>query len=258
VRDHFLNQAFISSCANYVQANGGKSVDSASRSAHLPPERAVDRERSMMGKRASSWTRTLGISFAFITIFCGHGAAAQQGCIADFANEVLRCPEGKVPLPQPPARPVPPTTENLPAALGNSLPGVTDESPAVVRDKFYQAIMIYVRQRKVTRGKPHFVGLPFERAYANADRPKALAICVNWTRSTPAELAFYSGSSQFQFVTGTGDCGPRDESQAKSCALSDCRRHAHCSQGETCAVVDVNDRNTLELPSEWERRYIRK
>jgi hypothetical protein len=208
-----------------------------------------------------AFASTKAWAFAVIALFVIHGSkvSAQNGCVADFAKGFLRCPEGQVPLPQPPgSRPdVPPVEHPAPPAT-NLLPNVTDESPAVVRNKFYQAIMIYVRQRKVTRGKSRWIGLPFERAYANADRPKAVAVCVNWARSTPTELAFFSGSSQFQFVTGTGDCSPTDETEAKRCVLSDCRRYAQCSGGETCAVVDVNDHNALELPSEWVHRYLRK
>lgn len=251
--------------------------------------------------RAPGHAKTFGVLIASSLFAFVPKVSAQEGCIADFARQMLICPEGQVPLPQskptpsrpldsapkqegppsaapsgtptapavapppPAATPAPPVVVPAPPSVptvptpppANFLPGATDESAESIRNKFYQAMMVYVRQLTVTRGRPQFVNLKFERAYAIADKPKALAICVNWGRTTPNALTFYSGSSQFQFVTKSGSCGPRNETQARSCAISDCRRYARCSPGESCAVIDINDRNVLELPTDWTKRYLR-
>ena len=183
-------------------------------------------------------TKIVGLVCAATLSLTTEVSQAADACVIDFKS--MRCPEGEFSLPR------------LPVFSNSAHPTVR-----TVRAKFYEAIMVYVRQRKVTRGSAKFRGMLFRDAYRIADEPKALAACLDWDRTTPDKLYFLSGTHSFQFVTGTGDCGPTDRQEAKQCALSDCRRYAACGATENCTVIDINDRNSIELPSSWVSQYLK-
>lgn len=142
--------------------------------------------------------------------------------------------------------PLRPTVNAAPAAK---------PSEAAIRANFYKVILAFTRPRVITRGRPEYIGRTLGAVYAQGARPKALAVCVNWQASTPQQLAFHP-SSGWQFVTGTGSCNPTTPIEAAQCALRDCQRHVTaCGQGQSCAVVDINDGNALQLPAAWARRH---
>ena len=189
----------------------------------------------------------------------------QEGYICDYPNVLRQIEQKKAEQPAPPNPPTarspqlptpPPPVPPLPPAPPQnvSLPDL-NSAPArqVVRDQFYTSIIRYVRSRDIQWGR--LAGRPFAQEYDRAHRPKAVAVCLDWTNSTPARLNIL-GQGNFQFVTGANPtCRPKTIDQVTRCVIQECRRWAKCGTNTSCTVVDVNGANALVLPPDWIKRF---
>jgi hypothetical protein len=121
-----------------------------------------------------------------------------------------------------------------------------------VKQRLYATIMGYVNRKMIERGR--LANNPFRKAYAEASGPKALAVCINWENTTPYKIN--TGQKRnWQFITGDGTCGPKNQSEARQCVLNECQLHAKCDRSQVCTIVDVDHANAIDPPASWLRRH---
>jgi hypothetical protein len=124
-------------------------------------------------------------------------------------------------------------------------------SREAARDTLYRTIMEHVSHRRSSREPDKSVG----ETYREAPSPKALVVCLNWSKTAPTQLGpgAVSGSH-----TDLGNLGCRGLS-AEQCGrntLGRCHERALCrSRGHECVLVDINGRNALKLNQAWAQRY---
>jgi hypothetical protein len=124
------------------------------------------------------------------------------------------------------------------------------ETIAQIQGRMYRTLKANILSARISRG-------PYTRqrladVYQTANKPKALSACMNWKESTASTPVF----ANWYFVIGDGACGPTNSAEARQCALNECIESELCSGAhETCTVVDINDRNVLELPPDWIARH---
>ncbi len=98
---------------------------------------------------------------------------------------------------------------------------------------FSEVVQSLVRSCVMTRGPDD---------YAQAPRPKAFAICINWERATP-ESTFGSGCGFASARTA------RNPVAVKSVAIANCAESRHAKEGRcVCEVVDVDGKLVLKFP----------
>lgn len=180
------------------------------------------------------------VVFTFIAVAESHGAWASVQWIETIDSngeshvEIKRSPDGTS------------------TADRSKTPRRAVEPAELMRKEFYDSIMNYIRTRKITRGTQ--AGQRFGAVYRRAARPKALAVCINWNQSYGLKLNMVGGT-RFQFSTGTGQCRKQNPTMSiEQCVISDCQSQASCPRGTRCTVVDINDRNALKFPRDWNER----
>ncbi|MEA3186486.1 MAG: hypothetical protein QOD99_316 [Chthoniobacter sp.] len=183
--------------------------------------------------------------FVFAAImFLSNGVLAevtQNGCNMHINNSEIKAPVTNICYIQ----------ERRSTAAGGRAVSAED-----IKENLYEGIMTYLGQELITRGKPQFKGKLFKKVYSDAQRPKAIAVCIDWTKTTPLRVKLGDGNKRrFQFITGAGDCHPSSAEEAGQCAIAECRASAKCPARENCELLDVNDQNKLTPPQYWLDRY---
>lgn len=98
----------------------------------------------------------------------------------------------------------------------------------------------------VLKGEPYGVKKGEVNPYRRTKREKVLAICVDWIASTPD---FFVGRT-WSVQVGS------NRYTRRTAAMFYCKKYQHARrQSCTCAFVDENDRNVLQLPKEFLARY---
>ena len=151
-----------------------------------------------------------------------------------------RLPPGTIICPQP--------GQNQPV----DLPALT---PDQVKDRLYITAMSHINRQMIARGR--LAGQSFRSAYSDAALPKATAMCINWRNTNPYQINI-EGRNTWQFITGQGTCAPRNEAEARQCALNECRQHANCDSDQSCTLIDLNGRNVLSPPADWLQTHARQ
>lgn len=85
--------------------------------------------------------------------------------------------------------------------------------------------------------------------YPGTTSGKALAVCVNWEKST-LERVVWGGFAYRYGATVT----PADQESLRARTLSDCRA-AYAGRDCGCQLLDVDDRNVLEVPASFLAEY---
>lgn len=122
-----------------------------------------------------------------------------------------------------------------PTATGR--PASRADLPAHV-NQAYSKIMQWALQQK-TR---NLQGAVVENSYRSRERPKALAVCIDWPNSSPAAGIKFGGLG----IMERGTIRSVTQSQAvETCSAT--RPNGTC----TCTVVDYNDANVLTFPESY-------
>jgi Caspase domain len=89
--------------------------------------------------------------------------------------------------------------------------------------------------------------LPKYAEYASGEMPKAVALCIDWTLSTPERRIGHGyGMATAAFAT--------HQSPVNSKARSDCvNRKDRIDLGCTCEIVEINGRSNIKFPAGWPR-----
>jgi hypothetical protein len=106
--------------------------------------------------------------------------------------------------------------------------------------KLYETIMAHVRASPESNG--------MGSTYHQRPNPKALAACIDWSRSRPDSWNNGEGR-KWQFAYS------KPQEEAKTFALANCRGRARCEY--SCVIVDVSGMNALTAPAEWVERHRR-
>ena len=121
--------------------------------------------------------------------------------------------------------------------------GPAAAAPASISAELYDSLMRRILAQKL-RGviTPSDEGK--ENYYKTASKhPKAMAVCIDWEKSTPIRLEYRS----FSFASN----GPT-QLDADERALSQCYR---ITDGCRCTIVDRNDTNTIVFPDTWAEKH---
>lgn len=189
-------------------------------------------------------TSTLAFSLWTHSAFAQSATAdCRNNVLGNAANIIICCPVILNGERLPPGTIICPMRGREPS--GGEYPVLTPEQ---INQRLYITIMSHLNSQMIYRGR--LAGRPFKATYANAARPKAVAMCISWTDTTPFQLTTKRTRS-WQFVTGQGTCAPRNEQEAGQCALNECEQHASCDSGQKCTLIDINGRNVLAPPRDW-------
>lgn len=121
-----------------------------------------------------------------------------------------------------------------------------------VRDTLYKTIMERLARIRASRN-------PAQSAtenYRSARNPKALAVCIDWTRTTPTLLNSGEKTSAFNGRADEG-CRGLTGAQCGRYAYKKCRSRGCPSAGQECLLVDIDGTNALKLDEAWAKQFAR-
>jgi hypothetical protein len=116
-------------------------------------------------------------------------------------------------------------------------------APASIRTELYDSLM-----RRILAQKLRGLITPSDEGKDNyyktgSKNPKAMAVCIDWEKSTPIRLEYRS----FSFASN----GPTQQDVDER-ALSQCYR---ITDGCRCTIVDRNDNNAIAFPDAWAEKH---
>src|SRR5262249_61689940 len=137
----------------------------------------------------------------------------------------------------------PPATTNPSGGTKETAPMPRTSRETAARDSLYRAIMEMMTRRRSSRDREQSVS----ENYLEAPKPKAMAVCLDWSVLTPTRLDA-SALGGAHTVRGDTGCLGLSPHQCAQYALERCRERGFCSvKGQECVLVDVNGHNALKL-----------
>lgn len=154
--------------------------------------------------------------------------------------------ENKPPVPKPNAR----ATQEPGTGAPPSAP--IRRSREEIRDNLYRAIMEQLTRTRATRDEAQNVA----ENYRAAPSPKAMAVCIDWEKTTPSVLNAGAKSGAYN---GRADeaCHSLSGEQCGRYTYNKCRDRGCRVTGQQCVLVDVNGRNALTLDEAWAKKFAR-
>jgi hypothetical protein len=142
------------------------------------------------------------------------------------------------------------TTVSVPDGTKNTFqePRSTRET---LRDSLYRTIMERMSHARSRRDPDK----SFSEAYQGASRPKAMVVCLDWSKIAPTQLE--SGAiGGAHSDRGNVGCRGMNSEQCGRYALGRCHERGMCSsKGQECVLVDIDGRNALKLNDAWAKRF---
>ena len=124
-------------------------------------------------------------------------------------------------------------------------------SRAEVRDALYRSIMEHMSKRRSSRDMEQTAS----ENYHTAPRPKAMAVCIDWEKTTPTVLNSGGLTGAYSGRGNTG-CRGLSSDQCGRYARKRCHNRGLCSsRGQKCVLVDINGRNALRLDEAWVKQF---
>lgn len=120
-----------------------------------------------------------------------------------------------------------------------------------VRQWAYESILDNADGAKITSGSgvgQSYVGKP--DSYRGKAGAKAIAVCIDWSRSTNKSI-WYGGSSR----VWQDHSGPRMQ-RIRQQAEDNCAKYQ--TKGCRCQLVDENGKNVLQVPDEFIQKMLAK
>ena len=131
-------------------------------------------------------------------------------------------------------------------------PAPQRRSHEAIRDALYRTIMEHLSQRRSSRNQEQ----TSSENYRDAPRPKAMAVCIDWTKTTPTLLNSGERTGAYSDRGNTG-CRGFSSEQCGRYTRDRCRDRGLCSiRGQECVLVDINGRNALTLNEVWAKKFM--
>jgi Caspase domain len=141
-----------------------------------------------------------------------------------------------------------------PQARSQPAPTPSWSSPVAVRETLYQTIMSSFSQRIAGRGDGESVTESYRE---HRDPPKAMAICIDWTTTTPTALNPGQSNASYR-RSGNVGCRGLSPKQCGQSVLQLCEERGTCkTRGQKCLLIDINGRNEIVLDDAWVKKFLR-
>ncbi|SMF77785.1 hypothetical protein SAMN06265365_13819 [Tistlia consotensis] len=149
-----------------------------------------------------------------------------------------------------PVQPVQPVTPLLPAKPAQAPKSAQSDAERQVTALMYHRLMAEVLRtgiRQQTQAGGSAVGEV--NPYPSVTSGKALAVCVNWPKTTLDRVNWGGFAYRYGATVST------EQLEAlKARTLDDCR-HAYAGRDCGCQLLDVDDRDVLEVPESFMKEY---
>jgi hypothetical protein len=120
-----------------------------------------------------------------------------------------------------------------------------------IRDALYRTIMEHMSKKRSSRNEEQTAS----ENYHAAPRPRALAVCIDWTKTMPTVVSSGGVTGAYSGRGNTG-CRGLSSDECGRYARERCHNRGLCSaRGQKCVLVDINGRNVLTLDEAWVKQF---